>query len=102
MKRIFPLIIGLITLSLVGIILLQVSWFQQMTKLRYQQLLESTEKAAFEVAIDLGRNASFAPFMKIPRKSTLSLLPDDYGISLKRPTISQHYSSFEIIEKLTK
>ena len=102
MKRIFPLIIGLITLSLVGIILLQVSWFQQMTKLRYQQLLESTEKAAFEVAIDLGRNASFAPFMKIPRKSTLSLLPDDYGISLRRPTISQHYSSFEIREKLTK
>lgn len=102
MKRILPLIIGLIALSLVGIILLQVSWFQQMTKLRYQQLNAKTEKAATEVAIELGSNASYAPFMKIPRKSTLSLLPEDYGIPLRRPTISQHYSPFEIREKLQK
>lgn len=102
MKRVFPLIISLITLSLIGIILLQVSWFQQMKALRFAQLSERTEQAATEVATELSRNASSAPFLKIPRKKSLGLLPEDLGFSFVRPTISQHYSAFEIREKLKK
>lgn len=102
MKRIFPLIIVLITLSLLGIILLQVSWFRDMIKLRQAQLVQRAEEAGAEVAIELSRNASSAPFMKIPRKPNLSLVPEDYGLGYKRPTISQHYSDFEIKEKLQK
>lgn len=102
MKRIFPVIIVLITLSLLGIILLQISWFRDMTKLRQAQLSQRAEEAGAEVAIELSRHASSAPFMKIPRKPNLSLLPEDYGIGYARPTISQHYSDFEIKEKLQK
>lgn len=102
MKKIFPVIIILITLSLLGIILLQVSWFRDMIVLRQEQIRQKVEEITTEVAMDLSRNASSAPYMKIPRKSTLSLLPDDYGISYIRPTISQHYSDFEIKEKLQK
>ncbi len=102
MKRIFPVIIVLITLSLLGIIVLQVSWFRDMTALRQQQIKQKTEEATTEVALELSRHASSAPFMKIPRKPNLSLLPEDYGIGYARPTISNHYSDFEIKEKLQK
>lgn len=102
MKKIFPVIIVLITLSLLGIILLQISWIRDMTTLRQSQLSQRVEEAGAEVAIELSRHASSAPFMKIPRKPSLSLLPEDYGIGYARPTISQHYSDFEIKEKLQK
>ncbi|MDQ6813135.1 MAG: sensor histidine kinase, partial [Bacteroidota bacterium] len=80
MKRIFPVIIVLITLSLLGIIVLQVSWFRDMTVLRQGQLRQRAEEATTEVAIELGKHASSAPFFKIPRKQKISLLPDDYAI----------------------
>lgn len=102
MKKIFPVIIVLITLSLLGIIVLQVSWFRDMTALRQEQIKQKAEEATTEVAMELSRHASSAPYMKIPRKSKLSLLPDDYGIAYARPTISQFYSDFEIKEKLQK
>jgi two-component system phosphate regulon sensor histidine kinase PhoR len=102
MKRIFPLIIVLITLSLLGIIVLQVSWFRDMTLLRKVQLRKNAEEATTEAAIELGKHASSAPFFKIPRKQNLSLLPNDYAIGYGRPLLSQHFSAFEIKEKIRK
>jgi two-component system phosphate regulon sensor histidine kinase PhoR len=102
MKRIFPVIIVLITLSLLGLIVLQISWFRDMTKLRQAQLWQRAEEAGTQVAVELSRQASSAPYMKIPRKPNLSLMPEDFGIGYSRPTISQHYSDFEINEKLLK
>jgi two-component system phosphate regulon sensor histidine kinase PhoR len=102
MKKIFPIIILLITLSLLGIIVLQVSWFRDMIILRQAQLLSKTEEAATEVANDLAKQATSAPFMKIPRQPNLTLLPEDYPFKYERPTISQHYSDFEIREKLLR
>jgi len=102
MKKIFPVIILLITLSLLGIIVLQVSWFRDMIILRQQQLKSKAEEAATEVAMELSKQASSAPYIKIPRKPNLSLLPEEYPMSFDRPTISQHFSDFEIREKLQK
>lgn len=73
-----------------------------MTALRQEQIQQKAEEATTEVAIELSRHASSAPFMKIPRKPNLSLLPEDYRIGYSRITISQHYSDFEIKEKLQK
>jgi len=87
---------------LLGIIVLQVSWFKDMIVLRQGQLLSKTDEAMEEVATELGKQASSAPYLKIPRKPNLSLLPEDYNISFERPTISQHFSEFEIREKLQK
>ncbi|MGI8634381.1 MAG: sensor histidine kinase [Segetibacter sp.] len=102
MKRVFPVIIVLITLSLLGIIVLQISWFRDMTVLRQGQLRQRAEEATTEVAIELGKHASTAPFFKIPRKQNLSLLPNDYAIGYGRPLLSQHFSIFEIKEKIQK
>ncbi len=87
---------------MLGIIVLQVSWFKDMIVLRQGQLLSKTDEAMEEVATELGKQASSAPYLKIPRKPNLSLLPEDYNISFERPTISQHFSEFEIREKLQK
>ena len=102
MKRIFPVIIVLITLSLLGIIVLQLSWFRDMTVLRQGQLTQRAEEACTEVSIELSKHASAAPFLKIPRKQNLSLLSDDYAIGYGRPLLSQHFSTFEIKEKIQK
>lgn len=102
MKRIFPVIIVLITLSLVSIIIVQVNWFKAMTTIRRDQLSAKAEQAVTEVALDLSKQASSAPYLRIPRKPSLSLGSDDMGFGLARPTISQHYTSFEINEKLKK
>jgi two-component system phosphate regulon sensor histidine kinase PhoR len=102
MKRIFPVIIVLITLSLLGIIVLQLSWFRDMTALRQGQLSQKAEEAATEVAMELSKHASSAPFLKIPRKRNLTLLSDQYAIGYTKPLLSQHFSAFEIKEKLQK
>ncbi|HEX8461612.1 MAG TPA: HAMP domain-containing sensor histidine kinase [Segetibacter sp.] len=102
MKRIFPVIIVLITLSLLGIIVLQVSWFRDMIALRQSQLSQKAEEAGFDVSNDLSNTASSAPYVKIPRKQNLSLLPNDFAIGFGRPLLSQHFSTFEIKEKLKK
>jgi two-component system phosphate regulon sensor histidine kinase PhoR len=103
MKRIFPIIVLLITLSLLGLILLQVSWFKNMLILRQEQLLSKVEEVGFDVALELSVQASSAPTLKIPRNPRLGgLLSEDFGFGIGRPTISQNYSFFEINEKLQK
>ncbi len=68
--------------------------------LRQEQTMSRIEEAVTRVSLDLSANASSAPYMKIPRKPSLGLLPDDFGYTLGRPTIAQHFSEFEIREKL--
>ena len=68
--------------------------------LRQEQLLSKVEEAVYKVTLDLSANVSSTPYMKIPRKPNLNLLPDDFNYSLGRPTIAQHFSEFEIREKL--
>ena len=101
MKRILPVIVALITLSLLGIILVQLSWFKNMVKLRQDQLLEKVQTAATEVADDLSRKASSSPGLRLSRKPLLRLTPDDFDLNLVQPpTISQYYTPFEVQEKL--
>lgn len=100
MKRSFPVIIVLITLSLFGIIFLQVSWISDLTLLRQQQLVKGSEEAATEIANDLSKSASRAPYFKIPRKNKMSLLGEDFQIQIGKSLLSDHFSQFEIREKL--
>lgn len=102
MKRIFPIIVILITLSLLGLIMLQVSWFKNMLIVRQDQLLAKVEEAGYDVAMELSVNASSAPSLKTPRSSKIGLVPEGFGFGVGRPTISQNYSYFEINEKLQK
>lgn len=58
MKRSLPAIIILITLSLLGLVAFQVSWFKNILEVRRAQLLNGVYEATKEVAADLSKFSS--------------------------------------------
>ncbi|WP_153800099.1 sensor histidine kinase [Foetidibacter luteolus] len=101
MKKILPVIVLLITLSLLGIIAIQISWFKNLLLVREEQLLFSVNKAGFSVMQELSNQASGGPSMRLKRKNNFGLLPEDLRFNLiKPPTISQRYTDYEIYEKI--
>ncbi len=93
MKRILPLIILLIGLSLVGIIGIQVSWINNMILLRQEQIKHSVEEATIWVGNDL-----------VARKSSsIGARPfweDDFlSRILRPPSIGQQVSVEEVDKK---
>jgi two-component system, OmpR family, phosphate regulon sensor histidine kinase PhoR len=90
-KRIFPIIIVLITISLIGIILIQKSWLQNMVLAKEEQVREKlrdvTELVANELSQTKGYNITTKPF------------PDFDGFSLeqlKPNTLSSRLSADDI------
>lgn len=55
MKKIFPVIVVLITLSLLGIIFLQVSWFRNLLEVQEDKFMFRVERAVESVATDLSK-----------------------------------------------
>ena len=96
MKRIFPVIVVLITLSLLGIIALQVSWFKNLLIVQEERLLFRVDQASRMVAEDLAKYSNSKTF-KTPFK-------DDYGrgVVTGQFTLSQLFTSEEINTKLLK
>lgn len=66
MKRIFPIIIVLVTISLIGIIFIQISWLNNMLLAKEEQVREKlqdvTEKVANELSQAKGYNITTKPF----------------------------------------
>lgn len=99
MKKILPVIIILITLSFIGLLYLQYSWFQNLLQVKQDQLWEHVVRAVDAVGKDLSESNSRTPFIKNP-KNTLGLRDDLLSMELLRPTtVAQRYSQFEIQEK---
>ena len=99
MKKVYTLIILLITLTLIGIIFIQVSWIKNAIVIRDEQLTRNVQMAMNEVAQELMDQKSKMLFMP-------KLMPDirnDKVMQIMRaPSIVQRFSSFEIHEKLQK
>ncbi|MBZ5858225.1 sensor histidine kinase [Flavihumibacter profundi] len=104
MKRIFPLIIILVSLSLIGIILIQVSWFRSMLEVREEQLAEKVVKAMQVTADDLIQQKGTMPSLKNNRiRPNLNWPSDQLMMEMMKPsTISQKFTAFEVEEKLRK
>ena len=101
MKKIFPVIIVLITLSLLGIILLQINWFKNLLLVQEERFLFKVDRAGVNVAAELSKQASAGTTFRLQRKPGLTLLPDELSFALGRfPTISEQYSQKEISDKL--
>jgi two-component system, OmpR family, phosphate regulon sensor histidine kinase PhoR len=105
MKKILPIIIILITVSFLGLIYLQYSWFQNLMQVKQDQLWEHVVKAVDAVGKDLSESNSRTPFIKNPRKSknSMGLTDDLMSMEFLRPaTIAQRYTQYEIQEKFEK
>lgn len=92
MKRIFPIIIVLIALSLIGIILIQVSWLQNMVKLREEQVKLKCIDVTKTVAADLGQ------YKTVPANPERPFLIDEKNpFGFQRPlSVYQRFTSKEL------
>jgi two-component system, OmpR family, phosphate regulon sensor histidine kinase PhoR len=96
-KRIFTIITVLISLSLIGIIVIQISWLKNMVLLREEQIKHSVEESTKTVGNELAqRRGSYASGN--PKKGFLS---DEYSLELLKPlTISRKIDIEEVRKKL--
>jgi two-component system phosphate regulon sensor histidine kinase PhoR len=99
MKRTFTIITILISLSLTGIIVIQVSWIKNMVMLREEQIKHSVEDATKTVADELAEHkGSYAAGNK-----QRGLLTDDFVLDFSKPlNIGQRIDIEEVRKKLQK
>ncbi|MEO5685003.1 MAG: HAMP domain-containing sensor histidine kinase [Chitinophagaceae bacterium] len=104
MKKILPVIILLITASLLGIIVIQVSWIKNMLVVKEEQLYEKVYKSMSAVGNELMEQKGTLPSLKNPKFRPGFMMPSDQLLNelLKPSTIARNYTPFEIEEKLKK
>lgn len=99
MKRIFSVITVLITLSLIGLILIQVSWINNMVLLRQEQIKHSVEESTKKVGNELSMHKG--GFSTGPAKR--GFLTEDFTLELFKPvTIGQRFDVEEIRKKFLR
>ncbi len=102
MKKILPVIITLIGLSLLGLIILQASWLNNLVQLRSAQIAAKVRDGSFDVAADLSKAVYGSNPVKVPRNlHSLSLGTDMFNV-LKPRTVSEQFSRQEVYEKIKK
>jgi two-component system phosphate regulon sensor histidine kinase PhoR len=99
MKRTFSFITILISLSLTGIIVIQVSWIKNMVMLRQEQIKQSVEDATKTVAGELAEHkGSYAA-----GNTKKGLLTDEFILDFSKPlNIGQRIDMEEVKKKLQK
>jgi two-component system phosphate regulon sensor histidine kinase PhoR len=103
MKKVFPIIIVLISLSLIGIIVIQINWFKNQLVIQQERFIEKVDKAGFGVAEELSKQAVGPNGLHLNKRQGLQLFPDNLSFNIGRfPTISDRYTAAEIHEKLVK
>ena len=101
MKKIFTLITILVTLSLIGIIIIQVSWIKNMLVIKREQVQTRLGDAMFEVVEELVAEKSRFP--SIPSPKLISEMPKDEVFNLMRaPVVYQRYTPAQIQRKLRR
>ena len=104
MKKVFPIIIVLISLSLIGIIIIQINWFKNQLVIQQERFIDKVDKAGLDVAEELSKHVMAGGGLKLGKqRQGLQLFPDDLSFNIGRtPTISDRYTTAEIQDKLVK
>jgi two-component system, OmpR family, phosphate regulon sensor histidine kinase PhoR len=93
MKRIFPVITILITLSLLGLIFFQFLWLRSAKEIKEQQLTDNIITATGQAAQRLMEDNSL-----LQRKKPDILFPDKLQVEFSKSSVIQRYSKEEIRE----
>jgi two-component system phosphate regulon sensor histidine kinase PhoR len=105
LKKIFPIIILLITLSLTGIILIQVSWFTSILENKEDDLKLHVTLAMHKVGEELvsETNSTLPSLKSNPGKSSFSWPSDQLLKEFMKPSnVSSRYTDYELNERLRK
>ncbi|TAG97864.1 MAG: sensor histidine kinase, partial [Sphingobacteriales bacterium] len=101
MKRLFTLITILITLSLIGIIVLQLSWIKNSLLLKEDQTNQAIDAAVYELSQELIEEKSKLPTLISPKM--IQEWPKERLLDLfKVPTIAERYTAFKMQDKIRK
>jgi two-component system, OmpR family, phosphate regulon sensor histidine kinase PhoR len=101
MKRTLPLIVILISISLLGLVVLQVSWVKNILELRKGQILSKVDEAGVAVSADLSRAMYTLP----GKRSLLKRFGIGSDLSmrlLKTPSVAEKFSKKDIEEKISQ
>ena len=102
MKKVFPLIIILISLSLIGIIIIQINWFKNQLVIQQERFLDRANKAGVDVSTQLSKQTS-SDFLNFNKRQGLESFPSNLSFNIIRPiTVSDRFASPEVYEKLEK
>ncbi|HRP33594.1 MAG TPA: HAMP domain-containing sensor histidine kinase [Agriterribacter sp.] len=99
MKKIYLLIIVLITLSLIGIIVMQIMSIKNALIIKNEQLEQNIQVAVNEVGQEIAEQSGKFPSAGFPKLSP-EWPSDQFLKLLKTPTVSQRYTPTEIYNKL--
>lgn len=102
MKKVFPAIIVLVTLSLAGIILFQISWLQNLWKVQEQKILFKIDKACIAVADEFAKQTSSRNIHLRGGRLGMRLTPDRLTRNMPGVPISQRYTDVEVQERIRR
>ncbi len=100
MKRIFPVIAVMISLSLLGLIYFQVLWLTTARETKEKQLRENIFLASTEAAENLMED--YNRFLSLNKNSHQFFTSDKMKLEIIRPSVIQRYSKDEIASVIRK
>ncbi|WP_028788003.1 sensor histidine kinase [Terrimonas ferruginea] len=102
MKRIFTIITILISLSLIGIIVFQISWLRNMILLQEDRVKQKVDEVGISIGNELKEyKASYMPVP--PKTGTSNIFKDDFAQGLLNfQTVGARFTTRELYEKIRR
>lgn len=100
MKRTLPVIVILISLSLLGLILLQVSWFTNLIEVTNTQVYSKIKSAGISVSSDLYKTTYTGKVLRSFRRSGLGFGSEFQLRAFKQPTVYEKFALDEVRNKI--
>lgn len=100
MKKTFPVIFVLISLSIVGILFIQITWLQGLFLLQKNQLSEKINQTGLAVVSDIGKKMNSGLSFRLPKRGRLSLENDYHLHKFEETNIADMYDFKEISTKI--
>ena len=94
------LVIVLITLSIIGILFIQITWLQGLFLLQRNQLSEKINQTGLLVVTDIGKKMNSGLSFRLPKRGRLSLENDYHLHKFDESTIADIYDYKELKEKI--
>lgn len=101
MRKIFTIIIILVSISLIGIIVIQLSWLKNIILLKQEQVKEKIEKAVVGIVGEELNQYKGSYWNNRISSPTNNLFPEDFSMEMLRPTtIGKRFTAAELESKI--
>lgn len=98
MKKTFPIIFTLITLSIAGILFIQVTWVQGLMILARNQLNDKVNQSAVAVSNEVSKKLNSGISFRLPKSA--QKLNEDFHIHSFDPSVANIYNDKELGERI--